>query len=477
MNILERVRPARLFGFLAALLLFMPLVGNPFAPVEALVQAGDEHLGQGEFTLALRAYERAADAFPRQSAVLLRLGRAAEALHQWQEARDAYTVASRHRWAEARATAGLARIAAAEGDVWQASSLWEEAVSLGEDEPDVLLGYVQFLWHRGAFGLCSQWTERVLRLEPSNAEARYYAGVLALLEDNFAESEAHLTRAARDGDANLQPKAALLLSAVQGGAATDSPDRLLRAGVALLRAGEERPACTLFRQARAGAPDSPVAGAYWGYCLALDGNQAGARGVLQDVSLRAPDYPLVWYFLGEVERMAGRAAEARSHYLRLLDHDPRNSAACVALAETYIAEESLLEAEGWLLKAVELSPEDGQFWLALAQFYVNHLAGVRGKGVAAAERAVELLPNDSAARDALGWAYFLSNDTGSAKRELDRALQLDDRSAAIQYHAGSVYYALGDREKARYHLTRAVDVEPEGRYAALAEDLLRRIGE
>lgn len=476
MNALQKVRPAKLFLLVIILLWLTPSTGNPFAPMAALVRAGDGHFHQAEFTLALQSYRVASDALPRSAAILLRLAGAAESLHRWREAQDAYTAASRYPWAEARAAAGLARIAAATGDTWQASSLWEKAARLGENQPDILLGYARFLWSRGAVNLCADWTERLLRLDPSHAEGNYYAGVLALLQGNFPESEAHLTLAAQGGDAGSQSRAALLLSAVQD-SKRDAADALLRVGVSLLRAGEEQSACTVFRQAWAGATGSPVAGAYWGYCLALDGNEAGARGVLRDVSVRAPDYPLVWYFLGEVERRAGQLSEARGHYLTLLQLDPENSAACVALAETYIEESAFPEAEGWLLKAVELSPEDGQMWLTLAQFYVSHLVGVRDKAVAAAKTAVELLPEDAAARDALGWAYFLSNDSEGARRELDRALQLDDRSAAVQYHAGSVYYALGEREKARYHLTRAVDVEPEGRYAALAADLLRRLGD
>ncbi len=475
MRIVQKVRPATLLLLVIILLWITPAVGNPFTAAQALARAGDGHFLQAEFTLALQLYQGASDALPKSPSILLRLASAAESLHRWQEARNAYTAASRYPWAEARAVAGLARIAAETGDSWQASRLWEEAVRLGGNEPDVLLGYVRFLWRRGAFGPCSGWTEEVLRLDPSNTEARYYAGVLALLEGDFAESEAHLALAAQDGGAALRSRATLLLSAVQDSAEAGSTDALLRVGVALLRAGEEQPACTLFRQAWGFSPDSPVAGAYWGYCLALDGNEAGARGVLRDVSARAPDYPLVWYFLGEVERRTGRPSEARPYYLTLLQLDPENSAACVALAETHIEENAFSEAEGWLLKAVELSPDDGQMWLTLAQFYVSRLVGVRDRGVAAAKTTVELLPDDAAAHDTLGWAYFLSNDSESALREVERALQLDDRSAAVQYHAGSVYYALGDREKARYHLTRAVDVEPEGRYAALAEDLLRRL--
>ncbi len=477
MKVLERVRPARLFLFLMALLLLTASGGNPFAPIETPVRAGDEHMSQGEFTLALQPYREALNSFPRRATILLRLGRATEALHRWSEARDTYAAARRYPWTKARATAGLARIASAEGDTWRASPLWEEAARLGGNDADVLLGYVRFLWHRGAFVPARRWVERVLRLEPSNAEARYCAGILSLLEGNLPAAEEHLALAAQGSGADLQSRAAMLLSAAQAGKGMDSPDHLMRVGVALLRAGEQTSACTLFRQARALASASPVAGAYWGYCLALAGNEAGARGVLHDVSRQFPEYPLVWYFLGEVARMTGHPAEARTHYLKLLDLDAGNSAACVALAETYVEENAFPEAEGWLLKAVELSPEDGQFWLTLAQFYVNRLVSVADKGVAAAERAVELLPDDPAARDALGWAYFLSNDSGRAKRELERALRLDDRSAAIQYHAGSLYYALGDREKALYHLTRAVDIEPEGRYAALAEDLLRRLGE
>jgi superkiller protein 3 len=145
----------------------------------------------------------------------------------------------------------------------------------------------------------------------------------------------------------------------------------------------------------------------------------------------------------------------------------------VALGDTYAAEDRFAEAEAWYQQAVELSPQDGRFWLALARFYVERLQGAAVQGVAAARKAAQLLPNDAAAHDALGWALFLSNDLTGARESLQKALQLDDRLASAQYHAGSLHYALGDGGQARYHLTRVLDLEPAGRHADLARDLLR----
>jgi superkiller protein 3 len=357
----------------------------------------------------------------------------------------------------------LARIAAQVGDTYQSARLWEQAVSASRNDPEVLGGYVRSLWQRGEFGQAQSSLERWLRLSPEDADACRYGGIALILGGNAAQAGALLRRAG----------AAPLLAALSQDDAPGSLDFFLRMGVALLSLGEEGAARRMFEQARFLAPHSPVAEAYYAYTLSQAGEDAGALGILRDLAHRWPSYGLVWYFLGEIEHRAGRFAEARGHYVRLLALDPKNSAACVALGDTYAAEDRFAEAEAWYQQAVELSPQDGRFWLALARFYVERLQGAAVQGVAAARKAAQLLPNDAAAHDALGWALFLSNDLTGARESLQKALQLDDRLASAQYHAGSLHYALGDGGQARYHLTRVLDLEPAGRHADLARDLLR----
>ena len=467
-------RPARLFFLVVALLLLTAFSGNPFFGAEMLARAGDQHYAAGEFTFALRVYGQARADLGWRADFSMRLGQANEALHRWDDAREAYAAASRARWTEARALAGLTRIALAEGDTYSAARLWERAAHYAGSDAEVVAGYAHFLWQQGEFAKARDVVARWLHLSPSDAEARYRMGVLALLEGNAAEAETHLQITAQ-GPGGARSTAAAMLEALHGGYEPDSVEFYLRIGVALLGLGEYRPARLLFQKAREQTPDSPVAGAYYAYCLALAGDEAGAMGILRDVAHSSPDYPLVWYFLGELERRAGRPAEAKSRYLRLLKLDPENSAACVALGDISASEGALAEAEAWHQKAVKFSPDDGQFALALARFYVDRLVSVRDKGTTVAKKAAELLPGDPAAHDVLGWAYFLSGDLASAKHALEAAVRLDGRSAAARYHLGSVYYAWGNRENAIYHLTRAVDAGPDGRYAALARDLLRNM--
>ncbi|MGB9593028.1 MAG: tetratricopeptide repeat protein, partial [Anaerolineae bacterium] len=360
----------------------------------------------------------------------------------------------------------LAGLAEAEEDTYRAARLWAEAVREGQNDVQVLGRSAEYLWQRGDLEQARPIVDRWLRLAPQDEKARLRAGILRLL-DGGPDAAGMLLR-----DVGA---AGPLLAAISVGDAPTSPDFCLRVGVALLSMGEHPAAQVLFGRARDLAPDSPVAQSYYAYCLHLAGDDAGALGLLRDAATRWPAYPLVWYFLGEVERDAGRFAAARAHYARLLALDPENAAACVALADAYAADNLFADAEAWYVRATELSPQDGRFWLALAQFYVEHLAGVGGNGVAAARKAVSLLPDDPAAHDALGWALFLSSDLAGARVALETALRLDGDSPSVQYHAGSLYYALGDRAGAVYHLTRVLDVEPEGRYAALALDLLRQL--
>lgn len=476
MDATRPLRPHRLFLLVLALLLLTASAGRPFAEQEALVAAGDAHLPRGEFTFAREAYRQADFQHPNRPDLLLRMGEAAEGLHLWEEAGAAYEGALRYPWTEARAAAGLARVALAEGDTFRASKSWARAIDKGESDPTVVWAYARYLWQARGLEDAAPWLERLLTLAPAHSEARYYAGIVALWRGHTGEAREHLRLASVAGSP-VAAHAKLLLRVADSDAISDARDFVLRAGVALLQAGETKAARLFFQRARDLDPKSPVAEAYLGYSLLADDDGATGRGVLREVRRRAPDYPLVWYFLGEAERMQGHIAEARDCFLRVLELDPENSGACAAVAGTYMAANAFAEAEPWLYKAVELAPDDGRFWLSLAQYHVGRMVDVAGNGLAAARKAAELLPDDPAARDTLGWALFLTGDVRGAQAELERAAALESQNAAVQYHLGSVYYALGDRELARYHLTRALDAEPQGRYCELAKDLLHRIGD
>ncbi len=447
----------------AALVALTCALGDPFAGPVARVQAGDAHARLGEYTLAEQAYAEAAATLPARATLLLRLGTARAALRDWDGAREALDGATAAPWTRARALAGLAQ---AQDDTYIAARLWDEALRAGWNDTQVLGDYVEHLWQRGEFGQARPAVSRYLRLAPKDAQARLRAGILLLLDGAPDEAMAILR-----GLDSARP----LVAAVSAADSPASAEFYLRVGVALLSMGEHHAARASFGRARELAPDSPVAQTYYAYCLHLTGDDAGALGLLRDAARQWPTYPLAWYFLGEVERSAGRFAAARAHYVALLRLDPGNAAACVALADAYAAENRFAEAEAWYRRATELSPQEGRFWLALARFYVEHLTGVADKGVAAARKAVALLPDDAAAHDTLGWALFLSNDLAGARAALETALRLDDRSPSAHYHAGSLYYALGDRARATHHLTRVLDVQPDGRFAALARDLLRQL--
>lgn len=436
---------------------------DPFADAVARVRMGDAHARLGEYTLAEQAYAEAIAICPGRATLLLRLGAARAALRDRAGARKALEQVITVPWTRARA---LAELAAAEEDIYLATRLWEHALRAGWNDAQVLSGYVEHLWQRGEFGQARPVVDRYLRLSPNDEEARLRAGILLLPDGDGDRAMALL----REVDS-----AGPLVAAIRAGDAPASSEFYLRVGVALLSMGEHRAARVSFGRARDLSPDSPVAQSYYAYCLHLIGDDAGALGLLRDATRQWPTYPLAWYFLGEVERSAGRFAAARAHYATLLRLDPENAAACVALADAYAADNLFAEAEAWYRRATELSPQDGRFWLALARFYVEHLTSVSDKGVAAARKATALLPDDPAAHDMLGWALFLSNDLAGAQAALETALRWGGNSPSVQYHAGSLYYALGDRAQATYHLTRVLDVQPEGRFAALARDLLRRM--
>jgi tetratricopeptide (TPR) repeat protein len=77
--------------------------------------------------------------------------------------------------------------------------------------------------------------------------------------------------------------------------------------------------------------------------------------------------------------------------------------------------------------------------------------------------AVELWPEDSAYRCALGWALYkqAKSDPAAARDHLRAAVELDGRSAVAHYRLGVVLRSLGERDAAEAALARAKALDPK----------------
>lgn len=136
--------------------------------------------------------------------------------------------------------------------------------------------------------------------------------------------------------------------------------------------------------------------------------------------------------LAQVLSRRGSHRDAAAEYARLARGDPREPTWTVAEAEERIdASQARLGADA-ARRAVALEPDNGTAQLALSRALAR--TGDAPGAWQAASRAVELLPGDLSAREALADALWLSNEDAAAFAEF-RALAAEvggrDRSRIV----------------------------------------------
>ncbi|WP_265515847.1 tetratricopeptide repeat protein [Nitratireductor luteus] len=193
-----------------------------------------------------------------------------------------------------------------------------------------------------------------------------------------------------------------------------------------------------------------------------------------------------------------RQEEAISHLSEVLEADPSDMRAYLALGSVYasqkdyasaaalydraveqigqpephhwnifyqrgIAYERLKEwekAEPNFKKALELSPDHPQVLNYLGYSWVDMNINLE-EGLDLIRRAVQLRPSDGYVVDSLGWAYYRLGRYEEAVEELERAVSLRPDDAILNDHLGDAYWRVDRKLEARYQWSHVLDMEAE----------------
>ncbi len=157
-------------------------------------------------------------------------------------------------------------------------------------------------------------------------------------------------------------------------------------------------------------------------------------------------------------RIKSHYAEAIAAYDSALERMPATSARRgVALYHRGIAYQQAHEwprAETDLLAALQLRPEDPGLLNYLAFSWADQGINL-DRARTMLERAVQLVPDDGAIVDSLGWVMYRSGDYDEAVKQLERAVSLDAGDATINDHLGDAYWRSGRQLEARSQWERA----------------------
>lgn len=431
------------------------------------LRQGDDHARRAERTAAVEAYRAATRLKPSEPAPYLRLARVYLEWGKTDEALNALSTAEELGVTETDAV-HLERLwigaHAARSDWPAVLEHAQAALALLPDDPvarhALARAYVEMQQWDGAR---AEYTA-MLRADPADAVAHERLGALLAGDDPMAVQ--HLLAASTD-------LAGGLLAALQESAAADDPAYTAAlVGRVLFEEAEWALAVRHFGRAVQHNPQYADAHAYLGCALTwLDRPVEAGTHLRQAVSL-APDSVVARIFMGMYYERQGDLAAARREYEAAYDIDPENPAVCVEIGQTWAAERRYVAAEIWLLEAVSLEPGDAALWEILARFYLEHTITAQGAGVAAAERMLELAPEDARAHDLRGWAALQVGDTDTAHDSLHRAISLDPTLASAYYHLGLLWSAQGQDREAREAFVRALDLDTTGEITPLVVQIM-----
>jgi tetratricopeptide (TPR) repeat protein len=128
-----------------------------------------------------------------------------------------------------------------------------------------------------------------------------------------------------------------------------------------------------------------------------------------------------------------------------------------------IAYERLKEwpkAEPNFRKALELFPDQPQVMNYLGYSWVDMNMNLE-EGLDLIRKAVDLRPSDGYIVDSLGWAYYRLGRFEEAVVELERAVSLKPDDPVLNDHLGDAYWRVGRKLEATFQWSHARDMKPE----------------
>jgi tetratricopeptide (TPR) repeat protein len=273
---------------------------------------------------------------------------------------------------------------------------------------------------------------------------------------------------------------------------------LLDIASALNRGGGEAFVRLYLQFARALSPENDAVLIQLGAVAEGQDKLEEAIGIYGQVSAKSPLKRIAELQLGLNLAELKRTDEAVKHLKVLLDHEPDDMRAYLALGGVHagaddfksaaavydraverlknptradwsifyqrgIAYERLKQwpkAEPNFKKALELFPNQPQVLNYLGYSWIDMNINLE-EGLAMIQKAVELRPSDGFIIDSLGWGYYRLGRYEEAVTELERAVTLQPADPVLNDHLGDAYWRVGRKLEATFQWAHARDLKPE----------------
>lgn len=442
-------------------------------PLAEELRAARVTASAGQHALAAQRLSAAAARQPWNAELAFQAGVALLASAQYDAARDQLLKAAALDGERPETHEALGDAYAGLGDFHAALGEWELARALLPNDEGLLFRVAQGHQRLGQLAESRAAYSRLVELRPDDAQVQYQLALLtAALDPRQAISRLTLVSSLSP---DLAPTTDQLARAIEAALQTgDDAFAYGAVGYSMLQLGELPLAEAALGQAIALRPDYSDALAYLG--LALDRRGGDGLEWYQEAVRADPASPLAHTVFGLYWRRHGQLAAAQTEFERAYELDPDNPGLAAELGSLHESRGDFEAAEAWFRKATELAPEDAEFWLLLALFYEANEIKIEPNGLEAAQRAVDLAPQDGRAVDTLGFALYLAGRLDEAESTLTRAIELDPHSASALYHMGVLRLSQGSADDAKRLFRQVIQLDPQGTYGGLAYKALARLG-
>jgi tetratricopeptide (TPR) repeat protein len=352
-------------------------------------------------------------------------------------------------------------------DPQRASRIWQDGLKQQNPSEQLYSRLAKVAQEHRDFSAAADYLQRYVSAYPDDASARYRLGLLLTLSDpDQALSE---LIAASQLDPQFDPAVQTLRTALNLASINDSlSERFVVTGRGLGLVNEWSFALAAFEEAVSADEKNAEAWAWLGEARQQTG-QAGSESDLDTAMNLNPGSPTVRGLRGLYFQRTGNYRQALTEFQSAARLEPENPAWFVPLGDSYAKTSDLIHALEAYRYATTLAPEDAKYWLLLATFCAENNVNIADVGIPAAQKAVILSDDDTAALDVLGWALSLSARYDDSKKILLRALEADPQNASAHFHLAIVFLQISDRVSAFDHLIRARDLGSAEAEAALKQ--------
>ena len=201
--------------------------------------------------------------------------------------------------------------------------------------------------------------------------------------------------------------------------------------------------------------------------------QDGSKELDKAISF-GPRDAVVHALRGLYWKRQGQYAKALAEYQLAAEIEPDNPAWQISIGESSALNGDLIFALSSYQKATSLTPEDATYWRLLAMFCSDNGVSVQDIGLPAAQKALEIAPNDPQVLDALGWSYLNAGYLYNAEQNLLRAIKVAPDLALTHIHLAETYLRKGDRASAFNELVNARKLDRNGPSGRVASQLLNQ---